>query len=121
MWVYRTFSPLTVFHRAARAKKTISQQLRAFSEIIKSIFFTFIILKNAFSLVNLKYLLALPLHLNNYIKQISVEIRNLRRTIEQVILIARLPIELLRLLGNFFFSLHCFLKGISKPRRPRFI
>ena len=65
--------------------------------------------------INILWILTLPYRITVTIRSLSYEIRNFFKTIEQIIQILRLPIEILILIGKFFSSVGNFLRRIKRP------
>ena len=70
---------------------------------------------------NLKRVVSLPTRIKRTYLVCACEIAKFWRTIENIIQIIRLPIEILGVIGRFLSSVIDILKRIEKPRRPRII
>ena len=73
------------------------------------------LVKSIFSL-NILWIITLPLRAAMTLKTLSYEMRKFWKTIEQIIQIVRLPIEILLLIGKFLSSVGNLLRRINRPR-----
>jgi hypothetical protein len=65
--------------------------------------------------VNILWILTLPYRITVTIRSLSREMKKFFKTIEQIIQILRLPLEILILIGKFFTSVTNFLRRIKRP------
>lgn len=70
---------------------------------------------------NIKRVILMPSRIKKAYLAVANEIAKFWRTIEQIIQIIRLPIEILSLIGRFLSSVVTFLKRLEKPRKPKLI
>ena len=70
---------------------------------------------------NLKRVLLLPVRIKQAFQIVSYNISQFWRTLEQIIQIVRLPIEVLKLIGKFLSNCVSFLQRLETPRRPKLI
>ena len=80
--------------------------------------FTAITVTFAFSLKNI---MLVPLRMRNAFRLCIYEISNFWRSVEQIIQIIKLPIEILAVLFKFIKSVGDFLHRIEKPKKPRLL
>lgn len=67
----------------------------------------------------LKQVMLFPVKIGHGYRMLANEIKNFWRSIEQIIQIVRLPIEILSLIGRLLKGIFDFLNSIEKPKKPR--
>lgn len=88
---------------------------KSFFVLISNLSRSFAIIKQTFS-VNLTAIVTFPYRVARALSVLGGEIRNFRRTIEQIIQIVRLPIQILIVINTFIISVAGFLRRINKPK-----
>lgn len=63
----------------------------------------------------------MPLYIKQTFQEISYNISRFWNTIEQIIQIIRLPIEVLKFIGKFLSGCVSLLQRMEAPRRPKLI
>lgn len=70
---------------------------------------------------NIKRIVLMPIRIRDSFKKCTNEIKKFWHQMEQIIQIAKLPIEILSLISRFIRSIVYFLQRLEKPKMPRMI
>lgn len=75
---------------------------------------------NMFSSINIKWILQWPMIIRRNLSACSQQIRGFWQQIEQIIQIAKLPLEILTLVFSFIKAVGAFMRRIERPQIRRF-
>lgn len=88
-------------------------------QLVQSVQRSFVAIANTFTF-NVKRVLRWPMKMKQALGEGTAQIRSFWRQIEQIIQIAKLPLEILTLLFSFIKGIGAFLRRIEKPRISRY-